>query len=125
MCPSYLTSSLQSLFSKKTRVCCRKIDEIDLDQFRRDILSSELTLHPSNNLDVLVCQYNHCLSNILDKHAPELTRNIRRKPKQPWNSDLIRDERKKLGYLERKWRKTKSTEDWDAFKAQRNNTNRL
>ena len=41
----------------------RKTKSINLDNFKQDILSSDLITQPKNMLDELVHQYNQCLGD--------------------------------------------------------------
>ena len=71
------------------------------------------------DLNEIVYQYNSCLHNILDNHAPLKSRTITIRPYNPWYSPEI-DEAKKLWKpLERKWRKTKLEVDREIFTTQR------
>ena len=55
---------------------CREIRKIDMEQFRQDILSSSVVIHPQADPDALVNQYMSDLRGILDQHAPEKERKI-------------------------------------------------
>ena len=81
--------------------------------------------NPCNEIDTLVEQYNKCLGDILDKHAPVIEKSLSVKPKQPWMNDAIREQKRKRHTLERKWRKSKSPNDYQQFKIQRTATNKL
>ena len=96
------------------KVACRKINKIDINLFKQDIQASELCTDPMDDLDLLVDQYNQCLSNILDKHAPLIERFMENKTKQPWNCDRMCNLRK----LERAWRKSQNMTVRVSFKAQ-------
>ncbi len=88
-------------------IISRKLKSLDIDAFRQDISKSELITHPSDDLDRLVDQYNTCLSEILDKHAPKRSFIVKEK-KQPWYSDEIHSKRKEKRCLQRKFRKDRS-----------------
>jgi hypothetical protein len=92
----------------KETITFRKLQSIDAEAFCRDIIYSELVLNPSDDLNTLVNQYDSCLRSILDKHAPEITRDVIVKPKTPWLTEDITKARRTRRKLERKWRKDRS-----------------
>ena len=48
----------------------RKIQKINITDFREDILNSDLIKHPHTTASLLSHQYFNTLRNILDKHVP-------------------------------------------------------
>ena len=62
----------------------RAIHSINIERFTRDIISSRLITHPPSNLSDLIDCYNSTLTNLLDKHAPLISKITRTKPPQPW-----------------------------------------
>ena len=54
----------------------RKICSIDLDKFCSDIDNSTLITAQPDDLHVVTELYNSTLSNLLDKHAPLITKSI-------------------------------------------------
>ena len=90
----------------------RKIKDINIEAFKKDILDSELLeTYMDLSTDQLLDKYNNILSSILDKHAPLVTRRIKNKPKDPWVNDELLDELRQVRRLERKWRKSKLETD--------------
>ncbi len=75
-----------------------------MDQFRHDILTSDLVTQPSLDLEARVCQYNKVLSELLDKHAPVIERSITLRPNAPWYNDHLRKLKRQKRAHERKWR---------------------
>ena len=57
--------------AEPTTVTKRNLKNIDFDQFKKDIENSALLQNPANDLTELVNQYNKCLNDILDNHAPK------------------------------------------------------
>ena len=51
----------------------RKLKDIDLDCFKKDISELPMVQYPPNNLDILVQDYNKQLRDLLEKHAPLIT----------------------------------------------------
>ena len=94
--------------------------EIDIDSVKNDIINSSLLLEPNDNsLDDLVDQYNNCLSQILDKHAPVKTWKGKIRKSMPWFVEEIKTEKWKMRRYERKWRKSKLSEHYRLFSLQR------
>lgn len=98
----------------------RKLKHIDLKSFQDDISTSDLLLKTPEQLEDLVSCYNTTLSSILDKHAPLITKKRTIRAKAPWfNNDIKRAkcERRKA---ERKWRSSRSDNDYVDFKVKKN-----
>ena len=51
----------------------------------------------------LTRQYNEDLANLLDKHAPVITRLITLRPNTPWYDDSLREMKRDKRSCERKW----------------------
>ena len=83
---------------------------IDLDHLRTDV-AALTTSEKLSNLDVesLVQSYNDGLQQVLNQHAPLVTRCIRDRPSAPWLTSEVRDARRKRRRAERLWRTTKLT----------------
>ena len=60
-----------------------------------------------SHLNVLVEQYDRTLLSIIDKHAPQMQRQITVRPSAPWYTQEVADGKNKRRRLERKWRKSK------------------
>ena len=77
----------------------REIQKIDVDKFREDVFCSSLNL--SNFVDLSIDDsidlLNEVLRDILDKHAPEITKTFSGKRSPFWNSscqEAVRDRRR-------------------------------
>ncbi len=103
----------------------RKIKSIHMEDLRSDLSQSDIICNPPEDLHALVDCYNTCLSSLLDKHAPVITKEVPVKDRQPWYSDEIRDAKRCRRKLERKYKKTQFETDEDILKAQRNRVNIL
>lgn len=97
-----------------TRIVYRKLRRIDLASFSSD-LQVCLPITPANDLSAFVDHYNTTLHDILNKHAPEKTKVITVRASAPWYSDEIHAGKKLRRKLERRWRKTKSIDDYNAY----------
>jgi hypothetical protein len=94
----------------------RKYKNIDVDSFKADILKSDLITCPEAGLEHSITQYNSVLSDLLDNHAPELEKKITLRPHSPWYSETLHMEKRNRRKLERKWRRTKTSEDKQTYK---------
>ena len=102
----------------------RSWKNFDLDVFRcaveSSILSSMSSLHHWSTENLCV-SYNQTLSTQLDSLVSPTRRVIRQRNSSPWyNRDIVLAKRKRR-QLEVQWRKTRSSEDRQAFVSQRNN----
>ena len=77
----------------------------------RDIISSRLITHPPSNLSDLIDCYNSTLTNLIDKHAPLVSKIIRSKPPQPWFTPALNKLKSAKRRLERAWSKSHSSDD--------------
>ena len=111
-------------FGKKV-VKFRKLRSIDIDSSCEDLRDSDLLLKSYSHLNTLVEQYHGTLLSILDKHAPEMQRQITVRPSAPWYTQEVADEKNKRRILERKWRKSKMQSDRERYVCQRYVINNL
>ena len=72
----------------RVTVTLRKTLEIDLDVFQKDICSvfSKVSV---DDLDSVISVFDDTLRLLLNKYAPEQTRNITLRPHAPWFSDEL------------------------------------
>ena len=68
----------------RKEICYRKVNSINVNTFKQDILTSSLVKSPSVNISQLVDQYNNVLQQLLDNHAPLIKRKIFARPNTPW-----------------------------------------
>lgn len=92
----------------------RKIDEIDIDMFKSDLLLTDLVCSYAENSDLINC-YSSTLTTLLDKHAPVKTKLITNKPKLPWMSDDIKALKRQRRKAEKKWRDSNLLNDRSTF----------
>ena len=90
---------------KPERIQYRKIKAINIQAFKDDLKNSNLIKKPSTDIAGLTKQYDDVLRNILDAHAPLHTKNVSRKPPNPWMTPDILAAKRYRRYLERVWRK--------------------
>ena len=98
------------------------------DAFKSDLLATELctnNLDACNNLapkelDIAVRAYDKTLTKLIDHQAPLKTKTLKTRPSSPcYNSEI--DAAKRLcRKLERAWRRSRSPDDLQIFKTQKN-----
>ena len=76
---------------KTELVTYRKIKAIDLEAFKQD-LELALSNQHQGNIDEAVNFYNNKVKYVLDTHAPEKTKVVKRSHNQPWFNDSIKQE---------------------------------
>ena len=99
----------------KITVMTRKLCNIDSDSLCTDIRSSSLYNSPSLDLSELCDQYDSALSSILDKHAPLRKSVITIWPRAPWYSEEIKEQKVIFRRLERRWRRSRLTSDYQSY----------
>lgn len=83
-----------------------KTCDIDHQKFQNDILNSNLVKQPAVDLNDQTHQYDLVLKELLNKHAPENTRQISLRPHAPWYDNSLRILKQKKRSLERKFKKS-------------------
>ena len=102
----------------------RRIKDIDVDQFKKDIYDSDLCRDPPlDDLSSLVSMYNSCLREILDIHAPKCEKDLPVRPRQPWFNNEIKTERQLRRKYERLAKRTKLACHEDMLRNQKNKVN--
>ena len=77
------------------------------------------------DLDTLVGAFNDTLSHLVDSHAPLKTRTITTRPHSPWYTDEIATEKRKRRSLERRWRSSRLSGDYENYVTQCNVVNNM
>jgi hypothetical protein len=95
---------------KKT-IKYRKYKSVNVEEFSQDIKNSDLYRNPEDDIGDLVSQYNNVLTEILDKHAPVIEKQITVRPHMPWYTEKLKAQKCIRRQLERSWRKSKLTVD--------------
>jgi len=96
------------------KIVYRKLRGIDLASLSDDLQAS-LSVTSATNLSAITDHYNTSIRDILNKYAPEKTKVITVRPSAPRYSDEIDAGKKMRRKLERRWRKTKSSHDYNAY----------
>ena len=88
-------------------VSYRRYHRIDIDQFRNDLSNIPFVLSPGETAAELYDQYLVFVTQVLDKHAPIISRMTKRQSDE-WLSDSYRMARSLRRQFERMWRKHKT-----------------
>ena len=98
---------------------CRRWKSLDLDAFKSDLSTSDIhSILESNSMSDAVRTYDTILHNLIDKHAPEYDRTFKSRHNTPWYNSTVRDAKRLRRKLERRWRKTRSEPDREAYRYQ-------
>ena len=111
----------------KETISFRKTKNIDIETFSDDILNSQLLTKPKQDLSGLCEQFFSVLREILDRHAPLLTKHVPNKTHCPWYTEEIEIAKQRRRALEKLWRKpaTRTPLNRSRYRAQVNLCNRL
>ena len=104
---------------------CRKFKQIDIGQFKNDLMNSSLYVDGVKNVTASIDKYNECLSRILDKHAPAKQIKVKVKSRAPWYNGEIHYEKLARRKLECRWLRSKSENDMHAFRKIQDHVNNL
>ena len=107
----------------KSQVSYRKIKSVDLDTLKDELSNSHLcqNSHCLMLNDLINC-YNETLSSALDRHAPLITKTVVKRPTVPWFDDDVKSAKRLRRKAEKKWRRTKSHNDFLQYKSMKNST---
>jgi hypothetical protein len=91
----------------KKNISYRKLKNINIDDFQKDITNSTLITTPEKDITALAMQYDDVLSQILEKHALLQCKTVVIKYRPPWYTDQLHPAKVEMRRAERKWRSTK------------------
>ena len=119
---SHLSISPDPLPPPQTRTF-RQLHSTDHTTLLNDLKQTSLV---PESLSHLVDLYDSTLSNLLDKHAPIVTkRSARVTPSQPWFTDSLRTARRECRHVESACRSTRSYFDYAVYKTLCNRYHKL
>ena len=84
-------------------------------EFMSDLEQSTLFTNRSDQITGLSRQYNSTNTELIDKHAPLITRVITIRQKTPWFSEGLSEAKRQLRRADRRWRQTRLTVHRDMF----------
>ena len=85
----------------------RRYHKINIDTLRNDLSNCSFVACPGDTAKKLYDQYTNDLSNLLDKHAPEVTRCLAKEPAK-WLSDTYKNAKSIRQQFKHIWRKKKT-----------------
>ena len=96
----------------------RKLNDIDIESFRSDIVSSGIG-KPKDSEDIitLVDSYNSVLAELLEKHAPLKSLKVTVRDNAPWYTSDIKEAKRVSRRWERRWRSSGLTVHKDIYRA--------
>ena len=100
------TLNVDKPMSESKVIRYRKLLNIDIDQFQRDITVTPQLNNCNLPMNTLVCNLDTFLSSLLDKHAPICKKTIKIRKRAPWYNNEIQCAKRERRRLERKWRKS-------------------
>lgn len=103
----------------------RKYKNMDLEQFRTDTKMKTTSILETGCVTEAVNKYNLVMKELLELHAPLAKKTVTERCHFPWYNEDIRAEKQKRRQLERKWRRSRLTSDFDAYSAQCNLTQKM
>ncbi|XP_072024913.1 uncharacterized protein [Amphiura filiformis] len=103
----------------------RPYGKLDPDLFNQ-LLKDRLVDFPyeSNDPNVLAEAYETITSSVLDEVCPVVTKERTIRPQLPWYNENVHIQRRERRRLERKWRKSRKEEDYEAFQTQKELVNK-
>ena len=104
---------------------CRDYSKYEPNNLRNDLSNESFhTIYAAENPNEAWKSLKSILETNFNRHAPQITKRVKAK-KSPWLTREIKAEMNHRDTLQRKFRKSKSTEDYNKFKEQRNRVNIL
>ena len=93
----------------KHNVFYRAIHSINIASFMTNLITPDLVTFPKEHVSDLYKQYRQILKTLFDKHAPIKYKYVSQKPPAPWMTTEIIQSKRRRRYLERVWRKSRSS----------------
>ena len=103
---------------EKKETAYRNLKCIDFARFREDIRNLNLLDNDITSIADLVEEYNAKLALLFDDHARVRNKVVTLRPKSPWFTPEIREQKMKRRRLERRWQKTRLTVDREIYTQQ-------
>ena len=101
------------------KVTSRNIKSVNMLVFRTDLRNVLESTTQSDSADPLSV-YNTCLRQVLDHHAPLVTRTVTDRPSAPWMTLEVKQAKVERRNVERKWRQSGLTVHREIYTKQRN-----
>ena len=91
----------------------RRIRQIDIDSFKKDIQTFDLQNCPIEDMTEM---YDQVMSNLIDKHAPLVRKRITMRPETPWFTKNLAMLKREKRNLEKKWRRSRAAIDHQLYR---------
>ena len=111
------TLSLPKPVLSSKHITTRNWKSLDLDKFKLDITNSDVG-NSSNSVAECAYHYDSTLRALIDAHAPARRKTILLRPRAPWYTQELSEEKRVKRRLERRYRSTETPEDAQRFKEQ-------
>ena len=95
-------------------ITIRKLKNMDRNKFIEDLNLEEFP--ETDNINILVNTLEKKMKESLDNNAPENSRRITVRQKNPWFSDDLREQKRLVRQIEKKWRKYQLEAQWYTLK---------
>ena len=109
----------------RKEITFRKLRDVSIPDFHRDISASPILNNIEGSLNELVEAYNAGIKALIDNHAPLCNKTIILRPNAPWYTDELREAKHDRRRAERVWRRTKLTVHQQIYKKQCQVVNKL
>ena len=96
---------------ERKTIAYQKTRDINIGNLMEDLQNCDLINNDDNNVDEMVACYNTSLLNLMDKHAPMITKKVCVRSRKPWYNDMIQQAKRERSAAERKWIKSQKPED--------------
>ena len=115
----FCSLSLRKPGRAKQQVTSRNLRRIDPTRFQTDVSQVASSLAECPDSELLV-KFNAALRNVLDRHAPLVTRTVTVRPSAPLITEEVKPAKCNLRKAERQWRSSGLTVHRQIFTEQRN-----
>ena len=115
--PLVLKFAIDKPEAQKKIIQYRKLKDIDIDAFKTDLYKSRLFQEDTHDVNKLANLFKEKMSNILDKHAPLITKEVYVCPDSPWFTEDLAEMKRVKRKAERKWMKDKSCLNLERWKS--------
>ena len=105
----------EDIFQKDITI--RKLKNMDRTKFIEDLNLDELP--ETDNINTLVNTLEQKMKESLNCNTPETSQRITVRPKNPWLSDDLREQKRLVRQIEKKWRKYRLEAQWYTLKKER------
>ena len=121
---SFLVDCKTSKSYYKT-ITYRNIKQVKTDSFSKELADGLKNISTINDLGQVVSDYNTEMANLMDRHAPKVTKEVKIVPSAPWFDTEYKELRRHRRKAEKKYKQTGMPEHKESFKSLRKQTTSL